>query len=718
MGILDRLGLTNRGRTQNARNTVAEFMTTLAGADCHGVPPLSIYQRFNSVGIDEHGACAVAQGACGYRFGGDIKVDFAKLLPVPSPLTASGKVKMSAARLPTSAILIYRLPTALTAVDLAGSPIALAMLDGINWTFDAGVTVTVGAKTEAFNKLAALDLTLNAGANYKYYSTKIVSFGTKHYNRETMGDAYAEADKMLGVEIKKTLTNILAHHEEESTKQAKAKGLEVGKTSLKELAKEKKKDLTSLGKGVYRDLRRGVGYEYLVSGFAVGAAVGVAGKLAYDAYQDYKDSKLDTQMHQLRMALTDKYHQLPPADKNGDKGRTLRKAMNRITELRNAFLEERIFGGTSAPDIGAVPKVTSAHLERTDETALMLTSHEYGGELQGTAKLKISKLEGEAKKTADLQGQKIDFRFQVRGANNMMLIQDTHANFMQMTRETAYKAKLALTGVKALDKDFEKKSKPKKKTTPGGPKIFDDRRFGALRYRSASVYLMNDGQSKRRAVPGVSGISMGVSVRASRLISYGHMVEGFVKGTRKPDTDTKDFEDWVCLHLGCKPEHLRKFIKSTLLPDSEIGEDGKTSFPTDALILEANYGLEASDLVEMTMNANGEPPDLFDHMSFSTAQGFQNDVAAGKRKLSSMRLRYRIQTPLKSTAKTFFTLGMPLEESLPISANIEFGSNKEVGQESIADLSVWYAPEILAASETEEEAADSSVPPVVLFNRC
>ena len=208
------------------------------------IPPVSVYQRFNSVGVDVHGQCAVAQGACGYRLGGNIKVDLAKLIPAITPFTASGKVSASLARLPTSAILMYRLQSERTALNGVTQPLALAQLDGINWTFKSGANLTVGVKVQPFKSLGSLpldiDLTLQAGAAYTYLGTKLVASKTHHFSRANTKALAEEVDKILAVEIKKTLATILANEESEASAIAKEAALHVGKTSLKKIAKATK----------------------------------------------------------------------------------------------------------------------------------------------------------------------------------------------------------------------------------------------------------------------------------------------------------------------------------------------------------------------------------------------------------------------------------------------------------------------------------------------
>lgn len=556
MGILDRIGATNYGRTIGARDALSEFMTTLAGVDCLGIPPVSVYQRFNSVGVDVHGQCAVAQGACGYRLGGNIKVDLAKLIPAITPFTASGKVSASLARLPTSAILMYRLQSERTALNGVTQPLALAQLDGINWTFKSGANLTVGVKVQPFKSLGSLpldiDLTLQAGAAYTYLGTKLVASKTHHFSRANTKALAEEVDKIFAVEIKKTLATILANEESEASAIAKEAALHVGKTSLKKIAKATKDDLKAIGKSALNELRQGNGFEYLAAGFATGGVGLIADKAVYDAYLRRKDGKLDGQIHDLRLALGDKFLALSDAEQTGAKGKGLRKAMERLTELRDAFLHERMFGGGSNPDAGDVPVVNDALLSRTDQTALTLTSNEYGGNLAATGKVNLGPMDTTAKKTADLMGQKLDFRFQVRGANDMIMVQDTHANFMQMTTKLAISGALATTGVKKLDAKLKKNHAPAAVQTPGAPALFGGRRFGALRYRAATVYMKNDGAHKRTAVPGISGVSMGVSVRAARLVSYAQNVKALIKSD-SPDNDIREFETWVCLHLGCKP---------------------------------------------------------------------------------------------------------------------------------------------------------------------
>ncbi|MFZ7091871.1 hypothetical protein [Primorskyibacter sp. 2E233] len=723
MGLFESLGLTNKGGTKGARDTLAGYMQTLAGADCLGVPPLSVYERFNSAGSDFHGQCAVAQGASGYRLGADAKLDVAKMIPASASvgLTAAATLKLSAARLPTSAIMIFRLPSAMTAVGVAQMPIALAQLDGINWTLKAAAGAGIGAGHD-FEKIAAAKISADASLSYTWLNTRLVSFGTQHFTGTRRQDIANAVDAILALELKKTLANILTYNEAEERKLAKAAGWEVGSKSMKDIAKAKQDDLTAIGKKTLSDLRRGVGYEYALAGFAFATPLVFAGKVIYDAFMARKDMKLDEQMLDLREKLSAEVRRLTAAGKSAKDPEvlTLRTATDRISDLRNAFLEERVYKTSSVREAGALPKVDKAHLERTDETALALTSREYGAEIGVKGEFKVfTKMQTSAKAGADVMGQKIDFRFQVRGANDMLMVQDTQVDYLQMTAEAAVECKFGLTGVKAVDDKLNKEvaNEVNQKKAGNVKQVLAKRRFGALIYRAATVYLEGGSARTKRPKPGVSGLSMGVSVRSARLISYANQVRELIR-TNAPDAQTKAFESWVCLHLGCQPPALRDFLKDSLLADAKVGEDGKTAFPSDALILEASYGMKAAALPAMTMGSDGAPISLFDYMSYGGMQGFQNDVSKDKYTLSALRLRYRIQSPLKSTPKTYFSLGLPLKQALPLSVNIDFGANKEVGQESIVDLAAQFSSEIRGLAASEFEKYEMSVPPVVLFNRC
>jgi len=753
----------------DARAELAGHIASLDVVDRYGIPPLGAYQQFNSVGADLHGQCAMAQGAKGYAVSLSASFDFAKLLCPGAPVSLKAGAGIGGVRLPTSAVVLYRFPSEQTAKGASRLPIGLAQMDGVSWEGKGNLNAGAGAGTGKIDAesdpaisllqvAGGLNISVAANADLSFNTTKLIAADTHHFANAARADLVETVDKMLAVEIKKACIAIVAANKGSlfDTAVTAAEAIKaVGTTGLAltdaasqgEIKKAKtsvetslKKKGTATGSAALADIKKGEGWGWILGGVAVVGA-GAAGitaaifkrksiKKAVMGFLEDSDKTVLEDLTELQQIIETRFRALDAKkakgslskDEQGEYDDAL-EALSRIVGFRNALFRKGLSADhvflSEMPNpkpVGRLPgpaKVDERHLTRKGGSQVTLTSFNYGikGDLDAGATLLTGNVSGHA--DTGLMGRLINFRFRMQGANDVALIQDCHANFFQMSLTAALNAGFLRTGISKLDEATKADLTAEKKASATSPGF---RRFGALTYRAASVYV--DVQTDR-VLAALSGISQGVSIRTARLCSYADAVRTLDENTPAPSKDIGQFETWVAHHLGIQPGPLRAFIKDAplgrdYLPQDDAEHGHKIGYPMDALLLEANF--VSAEMAPLT-DAKSDDQSLFDVHKWQGRTKFQQEVAAGQRTLAALRLRYRIQSPISRTSKFGIPLGLPTLGVSPLSLNAKFEWQTEVGHESIVDLHTQFNDRIEARAPTEHDKYEAVLPAVVLFNR-
>lgn len=725
---------------------IAGLIASLDTIDSYGIPPVSIYQRFNSVGADLHGQCAVAQGAKGFGLGLSASFDFAKLWAPGTPLTLSASADVKGVRLPTSAVMLYRFPVAASKKNGTALPLTLAQMDGVSWQGEAGIGAKAGLSDDLWHIYASGNISVAAGAKFTYNSTFLVTEKIDHFSDSARYELTQAVDKILAVEVKKSCLAILSAQESWTWSDAAEIAKDVGTTGLATadaFAGGKIKELIGIAKDAVKDEAKEVATEQLKkgSGWLLILAGVVSGGVAYKKRSEIKgffksvykklfeksDDNVLSQLEAARELLDDRIRELRDKDsltpKEKGERETLMEARYRIVGFRNALFEQtnsddHIFLGKMPKDTADLPEITDKTMNTEGAASISLTSFNYGakGELDAGAKV-ITAFSASAHAEAGLAGRIVSFRLKMRGAGGHELIQDTKANFFQLNLDAALKAQILHTGLDSVDKRLHEDTKTKKEASAKSAGL---RRYGALTYRSAMAYA---DRKKGTVIPGASGLSFGVSIRVARLCAYADMVRDLDKG-KALSAKVEKFEKWTCEQLACSVDDLRTFVKDAPLgaefdaSDETIGRH-KVGYPCDALIVETGFGISAAGMktIATGRDVRFDLIDLFGYYSYTGVEDFQQAVKKGTWGLSAMRLRYRVDSPLSHTSKKIFPLGIPTGAKLPLSLSFDFSRETEVGQESIVDLYTRFAPAVESAGMTEHQKYEQNIPPVVLFNR-
>lgn len=759
-----------QGTKPDSAEVMAKLFASLDGADDYGIPPLTVYHRFNSAGGDVHGSSAFSQGGAGWSAGIDAKFNFANLVAPGSPFVLAAGAGIEGARLASSAVVLYRMPEHLSMRNRSPTPLTLAKLDGVSWSGTGKLNGTTGVSWDLLKVIAGTKLTVSAGLQGAIHTTRLTSAETTYFANSARSELTEAVDRLLVLELRKACATILVANagwmrknlvdvvqgatttatafEAAANKAApptgtqlpEGAGLDQRIAQASHAADIRRAALAAAAKAATAakaEFEKDDGWKWALAaeaGIALGAVAGgiAAYKVGIAALKklETSDEELSKGLLLLQKTLDARANVLV---NQAQRTSAEQKELDTLTEARLRLIGyshalhdkklgiDRVFGGRSPANPGANPPVDAASISRKDGTCLTVTSKDWEvrGDLDAANKaIAIGNATFHA--DASISGRHTTAKFRMRAANNLIFAQHTHSVFMHMTASAASSLQLVHSGSDAIDKAALSKLRREDKvaaTKPGTPFA---KRFGALTYRAANVYCRTSNSPQYEVEPGVSAITLGVSVRTRPLCNYAeHIHSGGSHAVLAPAYLA--FEKWLTDQLGCTAAQLRAFVEHAPLgtayaPLPDIANKASKDhghaigYPVDALLIEVGYALTGRRLPKIKPLIDDR--DLFEYHGFSDLASFRNKIGKSHQ-LAVMRLRYRLQSAPSRTSKKAPRLGFSYNDYTNF--GMQIGRVTEVGQESIVDLHTHFHQ---ADSITDQVAKYDYVPPsVALFNR-